>query len=98
MKNIVRVSVLALGFLLFTNALFAREEPVLHPKSGPALKDAAAGCSPGSAYKYLDIITSEHWSIHTVTAGSLNMPNMKSRKDPKRHPCSHSPSGSGVST
>ena len=55
MKNIYRVSVIALGFLLVTNVLIAREQPVLHPKSGPTLKDAAAGCTPGSAYKFLDI-------------------------------------------
>ena len=55
MKNIFRVSVIALGFLLVTNALIAREQPILHPKSGPPLKEAAAGCTPGSAYKYLDI-------------------------------------------
>ncbi|MCX6280951.1 MAG: T9SS C-terminal target domain-containing protein [Bacteroidetes bacterium] len=55
MKNIYRVSVIALGFLLVSNALIAREQPVLHPKSGPPVKEAAAGCTPGSAYKFLDI-------------------------------------------
>jgi hypothetical protein len=55
MKNIFRVSVIALGFLLVSNALTAREWPVTHPKSGTGLKEAAAGCNPGSAYKFLDI-------------------------------------------
>ena len=55
MKNIFRVSVIALGFLLVTNALIAREQPVLHPKSGPTMKEAAAGCTPGGGYKYLDL-------------------------------------------
>ena len=55
MKNIFQVSVIALGFLLVTDVLIAREETVLHHKSGPPLKEIAAGCSPGSSYKYLDI-------------------------------------------
>ena len=55
MKNIFQVSVIVLGFLMVTSSLFAREQPVQHPKSDHILKDIAAGCNPGSGYRYLDI-------------------------------------------
>lgn len=57
MKNIFRILFASVFFILITNAIFA--EKLITEKSGkPAknnLKETAAGCAGGSAFKFLDI-------------------------------------------
>jgi len=50
-------------------------------KSTDEVKSTAAGCEPGSSYKYLDINNVKPLSILMATVGSLKMPSMKYLKD-----------------
>jgi hypothetical protein len=55
MKNILRLLLISLCCLLVVNTTFAREKLKAGTKSTGTIKETAAGCEPGSTYKYLDI-------------------------------------------
>jgi hypothetical protein len=55
MKNILRSLFVTLLCLIFLDAAFAREVQKGGTKSSTTIKETAAGCEPGSTYKYLDI-------------------------------------------
>lgn len=55
MKNIFRSLFVILLCLAVTDTVFAREVQKTGTKSSNEIKEAAAGCEPGSTYKYLDI-------------------------------------------
>ena len=55
MKNIVRLLLVSLCLLLVVDAGFAREKVKTGTKNSGIIKETAAGCEPGSTYKYLDI-------------------------------------------
>ncbi|MGE5424094.1 MAG: hypothetical protein ACM3N9_01950 [Syntrophothermus sp.] len=55
MKNIYRILLLSFCLLGFLQYGFSREWPVKNNKSTEEIKSVAAGCEPGSAFKYLNI-------------------------------------------
>jgi hypothetical protein len=55
MKNILRSLFVTLMCLVLLDASLAREVEKVGTKSTTTLKETAAGCEPGSTYKYLDI-------------------------------------------
>jgi len=55
MKNIFRFLLLSLGFLLIFEVTYAWKIEAKGKKDSEVIKQTAAGCAPGSNYKYLDI-------------------------------------------
>ena len=55
MKNIFRFLLLSLGLMLIFEVTNAREAKWSGKKDSEVIKQTAAGCAPGSNYKYLDI-------------------------------------------
>jgi hypothetical protein len=55
MKNMFRFLLLSLGLMLIFEVTYARELQLPGKKDSEIIKQTAAGCSPGSNYKYLDI-------------------------------------------
>lgn len=55
MKNIFRFLLPSLGLLMILNVTYARDHQVTGKKDSEVIKQTAAGCSPGSNFKYLDI-------------------------------------------
>ena len=55
MKNIFRFLLVSLCWMLIFETCHAKERVINGTKSTSSLKETAAGCEPGSAYKYLDI-------------------------------------------
>ncbi len=55
MKNILRSLFVTILCLIVADASFAREVQKSGTKSTNTIKETAAGCEPGSTYKYLDI-------------------------------------------
>jgi len=55
MKNILRSLFATLLCLIIMDTAFAREVEKTGTKSSTTIKETAAGCEPGSTYKYLDI-------------------------------------------
>lgn len=55
MKNMFRFLLLSLSLMLVFKVTYARHHEVSGKKDAEIIKQTAAGCSPGSTYKYLDI-------------------------------------------
>jgi len=55
MKNIFRFLLVSLCWMLIFETGHAKERVISGTKSTTTLKETAAGCEPGSAFKYLDI-------------------------------------------
>jgi len=55
MKNMFRFLFLSLGLMLIFEVIYAREVSRSGKKDSQIIKETAAGCAPGSNYKYLDI-------------------------------------------
>jgi hypothetical protein len=55
MKNIFRFLLLSLGMMLIFEVTYAKENIRSGKKDAEVIKQTAAGCAPGSVYKYLDI-------------------------------------------
>ncbi|MCX6244782.1 MAG: T9SS C-terminal target domain-containing protein [Bacteroidetes bacterium] len=55
MKNIFRFLFLSLSLMLLFDVTYAREKTYSGKKDAEIIKQTAAGCAPGSNYKYLDI-------------------------------------------
>ena len=55
MKNMFRLLLLSFGLMMIFEVTYARERPVSGKKDAEIIKETAAGCAPGSNYKYLDI-------------------------------------------
>ena len=55
MKNMFRFLLLSFGLMMIFEVTYARERPVSGKKDAEIIKETAAGCAPGSNYKYLDI-------------------------------------------
>ena len=55
MKNMFRFLLISLGLMLIFEVTYAREVQRSGKKDSEIIKQTAAGCAPGSNYKYLDI-------------------------------------------
>ena len=55
MKNMFRLLLLSVGFLLIFRVTYADKNPQTNNKDAEVIKQTAAGCAAGSNYKYLDI-------------------------------------------
>ena len=55
MKNIFRFLLVSFCWMLIFETCHAKERVISGTKSITTIKETAAGCEPGSAFKYLDI-------------------------------------------